>query len=109
MAAHPLVPTSGSEDFAEPVAAQLWIYFAIDNHRSSALVKPGSQALQIRHVANRDPLRAHGRRDGRKVVVSEESPVSWQADVFKQMHFSSIGRIVDDDDERRKFITHKSL
>src|SRR4030095_7066209 len=84
-AVHALVPTAGSEDFAEPVAAQLRIRFAIDNHRSSAFVKPGSQALQVRDIADGDSLRAHGRGDGGKVVVSEESPMSRQADVFKAM------------------------
>src|SRR5262245_9249967 len=109
MATHALIPTAGGEDFAEPVAAQLRIHFAIDNHRSSAFVKPGPQALQIPDVADSDSLRAHGRGDGGKVVVSEESPMSRQADVFEQMHLSAIGRIVDDDDKRRNFITHESL
>src|SRR4029434_2912462 len=90
VAAHSLIPTAGGEDFAKPVAAQLRIHFAINNHRSSAFVKPGSQVLQIRDVATLDPLRAHDGGDGGKVVVSEESPMSRQADVFKQMHLSAI-------------------
>src|SRR6266545_3021572 len=100
MPAHTLIPTAGGEDFAEPFAAQLRVHFAIDNHWSAAFIKPRSQRFKISDVADRDSLRAHGRGNGGKVVVSEESPVSRQADVFQQMHLSAIGRIVDDDDER---------
>jgi len=60
MPAHPLIPTAGSEDFAEPFAAQLRIDLAVHDHRSGAVVEPGSEVLQVCDVADGHSLRAHG-------------------------------------------------
>src|SRR5919109_2441685 len=109
MAAHALIPAAACEDLVEPRTAYLRIDLAIHDHRSAPLIEPRSQPFKISYVADRHSFGAHRRCDGGKVVVSEESPMSGQADVFQQMHLSAIGRIVDDDDERRNFITHESL
>src|SRR5262245_30429746 len=57
--AHALIPAAGSEDFAEPVAAQLRVELAIDHHRSTALIEPWPQLFKVTHVADRDSVGAH--------------------------------------------------
>src|SRR5262245_4670078 len=107
--AHALVPAAGGEDFAEPIAAQLRVELAINDHRSAALIEPCPQPFKVSDVADGDSIGAHRPGDGGKVIVPEESPMPRQADVLEQMHLRAIGRIVEDDDERRNLITHESL
>ena len=75
MPAHALIPTAGREDFAEPFAAQLRVHLAIDDHCAVRLIEPRPKPVDIRNIADGNPLRAHRRCDGSKVIIAKESAV----------------------------------